>query len=325
MRTLYILLFSLVAWSIQAQQVPISLHIQHNIGSEPLEAGKIYPSIQGNFMVTRLSYYLSDIELIHDGGQRLAMKNLYLLVHGSEPVYDLGMADVQSIEGIAFNIGVDSVTNHADPALWPANHPLSYQNPSMHWGWVSGYRFLAIEGLLDGNQDGNPEKIWEFHVVGDELLTHVEVMLDSPQPIALSSEIHLTADYLKLFDGVSMDNVLHGSGSLITKMMGNWNKGPVFVGVSLVSSIDPTDPTSSSILQVQGNPSAGMVQIRYTAGDRSSRAEIRLLNASGQQVASEIVGGLDGQVTFSLPAQGHYIAVLMDGQRVIDVKQVIGL
>lgn len=98
-----------------------------------------------------------------------------------------------------------------------------------------------------------------------------------------------------------MDNILHGSGSLITKMMGNWNKGPVFVGESLVSSIDPTDPTTASILQVQGNPSVGMVQIGYTAGDRSSRAEIRLLNASGQLIASEVVGGLDGQVTFSFP------------------------
>lgn len=325
MRTLYTLLLAFFAWAIQAQEGPVSLHIQHNIGDDPLEAGMVYPSVQGNFMVTRLSYYLSDIELIHDGGQRLAFDDLYLLVHGSDPVYDLGMADIQSIEGIAFNIGVDSVTNHADPALWPADHPLSFQNPSMHWGWLSGYRFLAIEGLLDGNQDGSPEKIWEFHVVGDELLTHVEVMLDAPQPVGLSSDIHITADYMKLFNGVSMDNILHGSGSLVTKMMGNWNKGPVFVGESPVSSVDPSVLKSMTIMQVQGNPSQGGLKVLYEAGERSPMAEIRLLNASGQQIAREVIGAMDGRVSFTLPVPGNYYAVLMDGHRVIEVKPVIGL
>ena len=92
-----------------------------------------------------------------------------------------------------------------------------------------------------------------------------------------------------------------------------------------MSSVDPSDPASSSILRIQGNPAPGIVRIDYSAGDRSPGAEILLMNASGQQIAREVIGGLDGQVTISIPVQGIYYAVLLDGNRVLDVKQVIGL
>lgn len=322
MKMLSVLLFLLASqWSF-AQQVPVSLQIQHMIGDEMLAPGEIYSSIQGNFMVTRLSYYLSDIEVIHDGGQRTAFPQVYLLVHGSDSDYDLGLADLTNIEGVAFNIGVDSATNHADPALWPASHPLSFQSPSMHWGWASGYRFLAIEGLLDGNQDGDPEKIWEFHAVGDELLVHVEVMLDSPQPASQSSTIHITGDYLKLFDGVSMDNILHGSGSLITKMMSNFYKGPVFTGQNLVSSADSPEGNRDARLVLMANPVNELFQVGYDIPEWST-GRIILVDLNSRQVA--ILPTVKGRGTMNIdaPVAGSYFLVLEVDQQIVDRQQVI--
>ncbi len=316
-------LFILASQLLIAQQTPLSLDIQHTIDGETLAPGKIYSSIQGNFMVTRLSYYLSDIQVIHDGGQLTSFPKLYLLVHGNQSNFDLGDAEVTSIEGIAFNIGIDSVTNHGDPALWSADHPLSFQSPSMHWGWASGYRFLAIEGLLDNNQDGDPEKIWEFHVVGDNLLTHVEIMLDSPQPVNQSGTIHIVGDYLKLFDGLSMDNVLHGSGSLITKMMGNFIKGPVFTGQNLVSSKEPFDLNKSS-LTVFGNPTHNTIQVGYSLTGSKSGV-IRMYNMSGQIVSTQIVSPGQGMVDLSVPTAGTYQILLDVSQQILDRKQIIGL
>ncbi len=322
MKAILALLSLLITVAVTAQEVPVTLKFQHAIVDEVLAPGEVYPSIQGNFMVTRLSYYLSDIELIHDGGQRYAFDDLYVLVHGFQDTYDLGMADIQEIEGIAFNIGVDSVTNHEDPALWPSEHPLSFQSPSMHWGWLSGYRFLAIEGLLDGNQDGDPEKVWEFHVVGDELLTHVEVMLDDPQPVSVGTEVNLHADYLKLFDQLSMDNILHGSGSIVTKMMGNWNKGPVFTALPFVTStLDPK--ASSTDLHILGNPTRDIVRIHCTSEDLTTQSVIQVVDMTGRLVAQKSMGGATGIYEIRIPGPGTYQVILLDGNRVLETHQII--
>ncbi|MCF8237244.1 MAG: hypothetical protein K9I85_03750 [Saprospiraceae bacterium] len=318
-----LVLFSLIfTAAVSAQEVPVTLKFQHTIADEALAQGEIYSSIQGNFMVTRLSYYLSGIELIHDGGQRFAFDDLYLLVHGFQDTYDLGMADIQEIEGIAFSIGVDSVTNHADPAEWPASHPLSFQSPSMHWGWLSGYRFLAIEGLLDNNQDGDPEKVWEFHVVGDELLTHVEVMLDEPQSVGVSAVVLLHADYLKLFDQLSMDNILHGSGSIVTKMMGNWNKGPVFTALPFVTSTE-NQKTVNSGLQILGNPTGHIVRVRCAREQLTSQAMIRIMNMTGNLITQKTVGLAGDIQELSIPGPGTYQVILLDQDRVLGSQLII--
>lgn len=316
-------LFILASQWMMAQQTPISLYIQHSIDDKGLTPGEVYSSNQGNFMVTRLSYYLSDIQIIHDGGLRTPFPDLYLLVHGNQSEFDLGEAFVNSIEGIAFNVGVDSTTNHADPALWPAAHPLAFQSPSMHWGWASGYRFLAFEGLLDKNQDGDPEKIWEFHVVGDALLTHVEVMLDGPQPVSESGTIHISGDYFKLFNGVSMDNILHGSGSLITKMMSNFVNGPVFTGQNLVSSTNP-ESLEKPLLTVLGNPAQGVIQVAYTMPGTQS-GQIRMVDSVGKLVASQKVSQGQGVLDISIPAPGSYHIFLEANQQILVSQQIIGL
>ncbi len=322
MRT-FLLSFSLFLTTLlSAQEVPVTLKFQHAIADELLAPGEVYPSIQGNFMVTRLSYYLSDIELIHDGGQRHAFEDLYILVHGTQDEYELGMADVQEIEGIAFSIGVDSATNHADPALWPADHPLSFQSPSMHWGWASGYRFLAIEGLLDGNQDGDPEKVWEFHVVGDQLLTQVEVVLDEPQSVSMGTAVHLHADYLKLFNQVSMDNILHGSGSLVTKMMGNWVKGPVFTAIPMVTSTHQPAP-ATPYLRVLGNPTGDLLRLEVSGDALTPDACIRIVDLQGRLIAGKTIGDLAGTLEMPIPGSGTYQVILLDRHQILETRQII--
>ncbi|MBK7304311.1 MAG: hypothetical protein IPI90_13940 [Saprospiraceae bacterium] len=32
--------------------------------------------------------------------------------------------------------------------LISVDSPLAFQDPSMHWGWTSGYRFIALEGMI---------------------------------------------------------------------------------------------------------------------------------------------------------------------------------
>ena len=51
---------------------------------------------------------------------------------------------------LSFNIGVDSVLNHSDPAAFPNDHALNIVNASdMHWSWNPGYIFFKIELIAD--------------------------------------------------------------------------------------------------------------------------------------------------------------------------------
>lgn len=71
-------------------------------------------------------------------------------------------------EGIRFTIGVDSIANHSDPAIWPNDHALSIMvGGSMHWTWNSGYIFIKVEGQYDipGSSPGG----FAYHLGRDDL------------------------------------------------------------------------------------------------------------------------------------------------------------
>lgn len=308
MRSITLLLLALLPfYTIAQKQVIVS--IQHGIDGEELEMGKVWQHPYGAFSVFRLQYYLSDITLIHDGGQQKELKGLYLLVNSNQSDYDLGSVDVGQIEGINFKIGVDSSTNHADPALWPAGHPLAYQDPSMHWGWTSGYRFLAFEGLFDYNKDGEPEKVWEFHAVGDILLTPVSLAVPTADG---GDKVRLTvkADYDRLFNnGVHIDNILHGDGTLVQEMMQNFNAGPVFHGAELISST--TDERRSVIgILPMGNPAIGSARLKVSLPAGVS-GTVTIFDFLGNQVFKSSDRLWNGSM-LELPSlfPGHYLALL---------------
>ena len=114
---------------------------------------------------TRLQYYISQMEITHDGGQVTPMTDLYILANGLVPKdFDLGSYAIDEVEKISFYIGVDQQSNHSDPALWPSGHALALQFPTMHWGWAAGYRFAAIEGKA-----GNGFFFtYQIHALGDQ-------------------------------------------------------------------------------------------------------------------------------------------------------------
>ena len=47
---------------------------------------------------------------------------------------------------LRFHIGLPANLNYADAAQHPADHPLNPQMNGLHWSWLGGYVFLALEG-----------------------------------------------------------------------------------------------------------------------------------------------------------------------------------
>jgi hypothetical protein len=160
----------------------ITLHSQKNVyltivpkvGSEVLQLDNNYTSLNGDlFKLAHFNYYLSNLHLIHDGGQDLDLSDTVFLIKHNQYVLNLGILSIQNIESIQFGIGVPPIlntqagANALDISSYPSNHPLSFQDPSMYWGWSAGYMHMIIGGRADANNDQDPEKVFELHNLGD--------------------------------------------------------------------------------------------------------------------------------------------------------------
>lgn len=154
-------------------QTDVNLNLTHKFGGTDFTYGTTYLLNGTAVNVSRVQYYLSGFELTHDGGQSTALPDAYVLASGNITNYSLGQANVTTLEGIDFDLGVDYVRNHMGTSNWTAPHPLSSQSPTMDWDWPSGYFFFTITGKVDDNGDGTPNKSFELHGLGDNLLRDV--------------------------------------------------------------------------------------------------------------------------------------------------------
>ena len=155
--------FTGLCWGSQSQTA-VALRIDHKAGQSEVGSPLTVVTPSGEAVdIDRLEYYLSMFTLIHDGGQETPIPMAYVLADGfTDELHSLGsVSGIQNVESLKFHVGIDSDNNHADPASWPADHPLAPQVPSMHWGWAAGYRFVALEG---GTTDGT----LEIHALGDD-------------------------------------------------------------------------------------------------------------------------------------------------------------
>ncbi len=175
--TLLILAFAAGAFAQTTNEVVFSF--DHKAGADSLVLNQTEFTIWNGKKVklTRAEFYISEVEVRHADNTTTPLTDQYILVNAADPAaeFDLGQWPVDAAHGLTLHLGVAPSVNHNDPAAWPADHPLAPQNPTMHWGWSAGYRFMAIEGKVDNNGDGVPESDFEFHSLGDVLYKTVEL------------------------------------------------------------------------------------------------------------------------------------------------------
>lgn len=259
----YTLLFILFfVGNILYGQQNVVLEIQHMLKDVPFAFNKGTENNMGHaFTLRRMDYYLSAIEIIHDGGQKISFPDLYVLVslddNQEKTSIDLGSHTFQTIEKIQFYLGIDSMTNHSDPALYQVGHPLGPRFPSMHWGWASGYRFIALEGK--GGPANNQEI--QLHALGNQYYQPMTFDVTAFEENN-TSRIILTADYTELFYEIPIKQgvIVHGSDKEVVYLASN------FIN-RLFSAQSPTyinvEPASSPEVTVLPNPAQGFFTIRY--------------------------------------------------------------
>lgn len=154
-------------------QTNINLNLHHKFDGSDFQYGTTYMLDGRAVSLSRVQYYLSGFEITHDGGQTTPMPDAYVLASGNITTYTLGPENFTTLEGMSFDLGVDSARNHMGTSFWSQSHPLGPKSPSMDWNWPDGYFFWTISGKVDDNNDGTPNKSFELHGIGDQLLRNV--------------------------------------------------------------------------------------------------------------------------------------------------------
>ena len=297
-----------------AQQT-VNLKINHMLGNEFFSMGTTASnSLDNHFQVSRLEYYISDIELKGIDGSYTAIPDTWLLIQPeNENSTTLSLANFEeplAIEGIRFHIGVGPDVNHEDPSLYEASHPLAPKSPSMHWGWTSGYRFVAIEGKCGDAFVST----FEFHALGDDnyFQTEVTSLVETSGDI---TTIEVTADYTGALSNIDMSTgvVLHGDNGDAVRLLKNF-RDFVFketTGLSVQENI-----SQDNIRIFPSHTTDGYFTIENPS---NKLASIQVYNYAGQMVKNLNAT----QEYLQLQTKGVYSVVLLDASgNKIDVKRL---
>ena len=207
-----ILTFLLINSLVFGQSKEVSIHLNHKYNGANFNFDSTYV-VDGNTPIKfdRLEYYLHINSLINHNGDTTNLSDKYLLVNPSQNHYNIGYFETYNVSTLLLNIGVAQEINHDDPSLWYASHPLAPQIPSMHWGWSAGYIFVALEGMIDENQDGIFETVIQYHPVDDSYYSEI-IITDAVIETDTSIEIYLNINYNKLIEniGTNEGGVYHG-------------------------------------------------------------------------------------------------------------------
>lgn len=268
-------------------QTPLNLNMTYVWNGNAFNLGQQYTDDQGTVVeVNRVQFYLSGFRVTHDGGQTTDLTGTYVLGSANVPSNRLSSANVTTVEGISFDLGVDAATNHLDPNQYSLPHPLAIQTPSMHWGWTSGYNFLVIEGMADTDGDNIVDAPFEFHAVGDDsYLRNVTPITVAGVPNGNEIDIPI---YVNVADWVKNVNLQtagfnHGVFPVNETIMNNTNTYTVFDANSTLS-VDELKNKQSNVYVNYSLPYAPTIFYKFPT---TKKVDLQIVDMSGKTVLSE--------------------------------------
>ncbi len=317
MKNIYALFLALfITAGLQGQQ-DVYLKINHKLGSAAFDTLTTTSNDKGdNFQVTRMYYYISKIKLTYDGGQSTTLQNTYIMVDARKPVNELlGNFNFTTLESIEFGIGVDPSKNHTDITLYPLNHALSYQLPSMHWGWAAGYRFVAFEGLTGSSMN----QVWQIHALGDKNYGTIIPVQTAGDKNGNDLIIALDADYSKAANGIDIDANLnyHGEDQEAPTVLANFQTNVFTKGGPDVS----IEEVKTATFSMAPNPSRGATSIKLEGNDLKE-GTITITDLTGKVVSEQAIGN-SRQVDLHIAKSGLYLVSLSHNGKVIETRKLV--
>jgi cytochrome c peroxidase len=212
LRLLVVSLFPVLLWAAEGTR---GLGVICVTGDAPLrmnQLGAVQDAAGRELTVSRLDLLLSGLQLQRSDGSWLSFPQWHGFFRGSDPTKRVPLPELpaERFTRLRFAIGVGPDANHGDPAKLPADHALHPVSSGMHWGWATGYIFLALEGRWQ--QDHAPPGLlggFSYHLGNDAHLVPVELPLD--WDTGAGGNLLLALDLAAVVRGI--DIVKHGDST----------------------------------------------------------------------------------------------------------------
>ncbi|HEX2617517.1 MAG TPA: MbnP family protein [Flavobacteriales bacterium] len=151
-------------------------------------------------------FFISGLHLHDDADGIIAeYHDTYVLLDAEHPVntFDLGTLQAQHVHALAFDVGVEAVANHGDPAT--ADPPLN--DLSMHLGATTGYKFAVLHGRVDSDHSNtitDTDTAFSYVICTDALLAEDEVHVHHDLTAGETYTIDAWADMAVVLSGVDV-------------------------------------------------------------------------------------------------------------------------
>lgn len=315
MNRIHLVAFSFALTCSLNAQKNVTLTISPLVGGSALQMGTNLTDLTGVvFSLSHFDYYVSNIHIIHDGGQDILISDTVFLVEPDNHFLNLGVQNVTTIEQISLSVGVppnmntESGADAIDITTYPIGHPLSFQDPAMHWGWTAGYTHMIIGGAVDTDNDGVTNAGFQLHNLGD--INYFSTTLTVAQTNTSASEIDVFINcnvdvWLKNID-IKTVGILHGSTHENRDVLRNVEIEPVFdqtLGASL-------SDLYTKIGKVYFSNNAEIITVVWE--NVKDANEYRLTDISGKVVSKGSVTNLNGARSYENLSNGMYQFQLFD-------------
>lgn len=298
------------------QNPTINLKINGLTGGKPIALNSTVASSDNTyyFAVSMMRYYITGLSITHDGGKVTEIPDGVILVNEAAPqTFVLGKFPVSNIEAIKFSIGVDQTRNHLDPATYPGYHPLAPKDPTMHWGWSAGYRFVTLEGRA-GSSPMMVNTPFEIHSLGDALYASVTVPFQHSVNGA-EATIELNAEYNNLLNGIDVtQGPISHTGTGISKTLYTNLITSVFSSAKTAG----VDEENQVLAQIFPNPSSD----HFVVTAPEFTGWLRLVNSAGEVVLTQQIANRANVPTQAL-SNGKYYVVLQNATGLIGRYSVV--
>lgn len=309
MKQLSLLVMFFLAFSGYSQNA-LFLKFPPKVGGQDLMLDSVVHDLNNRAMIIEdFNYYISNINVIHDGGQILDLSDTVILVKANAHTFFMGHHGITNVEQINFSVGVPPQLNHLDITQYPQGHFLSFQTPSMHWGWTAGYKFMLCDGKGDSNNDGIPDVIFQLHNLGDDNFKNVQL------PVAATDY----GTHIDLVIDCNIDEWIYGA-----------NPGTVGVqhGESGINASTMENVYTRNVFTQPGNvgnkelKKSGEVYfysedqaITFNWKDVTGIDGYRLIDLTGRVILDEQTKDVNGSVKMEELKKGNYLFVLMNREQ----------
>lgn len=312
---IYLTALTLLAISYSQAQKNVFLTISPKVAGADLQMGTDLTDLAGVvFNLNHFDYYVSNVHIIHDGGQDIHLTDTVFLVEPDKHILHLGMQNVSTIEQIIFSIGVpanlntESGADAVDISTYPEGHPLSFQDPAMFWGWTAGYMHMIIGGPVDTDNDGITNAGFQLHNLGNTNYFTVTLPVVQTNTTTDQVDVYLNCHvdvWLKNID-IKTVGILHGSTGANRDVLRNVELETVFdqSGTASVATIH------SSVGKVYFSNANEIVTVTWE--NVKEAQSFKVTDISGKLVNQGSVDGLNGSVILENITNGMYQFQLFD-------------